>query len=707
MTGNSSRFSSCTCQPVAPGIWRLRWGSPDRFVPTATRVAEPAEDQLAGLPAVNHPPLEPDTLDCQCLADGCLLRIPMISAGEAIHGFGLEARAWNQTGLCKRLALSAEPMGNTGAGHAPVPWYLSSAGYGVWLNTYRICEFHINRLRELPDLGQAELPPPHVDVFIPGTRGIELFLFAGPGMREVVQRYNLFSGGGVLPPLWGLGLKYRLHAQATQQDILSMASQLRQAKLPCDVLGLEPGWQSHSYSCSLEWNHSAFPDPDGMVAKLRAEGFHVNLWEHAFLHPTSPLFEVLKNHAGTHAVWGGLVPDLADEKVRARYGDYHRDAFLRKGIDGFKADECDHQPAWEADPFNFPVFAQFPSGIGATQLQQAYGYLIQKSLLEAFQAEDCRTWSDVRASSSLAAPLPFNLYSDAYAEKEYLLQLLNASLCGLLWSPEVRCAESERELLDRLALAVFAPQTCLNLWFMPNPLWTQPHVEANQCNQLLPPARQQRLLNRIRRLINLRMNLVPYLYSAFANYCRTGLPPVRALLLDFPDDPHASEVTDAFLFGSSLLIAPFCEQQVERPVYLPKKCDWYDFYTGERWAGGQTLSWKWSARRHPVILVRDNSLLPLARPVQQIAPNTLFELTVHIYGDRPEPFELFEDDGTSYAYQEGKANQVILRWQEGKRIIDRRRDYTPNRYHVSRWVKSGETKGPLKQSKTRGKSHRT
>ncbi len=144
---------------------------------------------------------------------------------------------------------------------------------------------------------------------VPDSHGVDVYLFAGPTMREAVQRYNLFSGGGPLPPRWGLGFWYRCYGNFSQDEVLGLADELRREKIPCDVLGLEPGWQSHSYSCSFVWSDK-FPDPAGMISRLNESGYKVNLWEHAFTHPTSPLHSALLPYSGDYEVWDGLVPDF-------------------------------------------------------------------------------------------------------------------------------------------------------------------------------------------------------------------------------------------------------------------------------------------------------------------------------------------------------------------------------------------------------------
>lgn len=199
-------------------------------------------------------------------------------------------------------------------------------------------------------------------------------------MREAVQRYNLFSGGGCLPPMWGLSLKYRTYSRYDQQDVMEVANSIREMQIPCDMLGLEPGWQTRAYSCSLLWSDERFPEHQQMVDNLVAQHFRINLWEHAYIHPTSPLFEPLKDRAGDYLVWGGLVVDFADPEAFKSFADYHEEALVDHGIMGFKGDECDRQPIWDSTRFNYPYCSKFPSGIDGDQMTQLYGYLYQRSI---------------------------------------------------------------------------------------------------------------------------------------------------------------------------------------------------------------------------------------------------------------------------------------------------------------------------------------
>ena len=706
--GTTAGYVSPDITAIAPGIWKLRFGTPETFTPLQCRERQADMAGLATLPEAPAPPFDLSHVRGRITASRTVVYLPGAGAGDEIYGFGLDPACYRQKGLRKELTVAAAPVTQTGASHGPVPFYLSTLGYGVYVDTARVPVVEVARLAakssaEPPAAGETALKTSAAELYAPpqsqeqgevvfdlrgNGQGVEVFVFAGPQMRQAVQRYNLFAGGGCLPPLWGLGMKYRTWTQADQAMAMEHARSMRRHKIPADMFGLEPGWQTHAYSCSLAWDASRFPDPDGLVADLRQLGLRVNLWEHAYVHPSSPLFERLLTRSGDYLVWGGLVVDFADPEASRIFAAYHEDELVAKGIAGFKADECDRQPITDATPFNYPYCSVFPSGIDGEQMSQLYGYLYQRSLYSVFRRRNQRTWGDVRATTALAAPLPFCLYSDAYAFDEYLRQLLNASFAGLLWSPEVRDAGSLEEYLNRLAMSSFAPQLCLNPWFIPHPLWQQYNAAKNSRGELLPAAEQERVAARMRDIVQLRMQLLPYLYAGFRRYQSEGLPPVRSLLLEFPADTRLRDIDNQFLFGDHLLVAPFMGPGCEREVYLPRGTDWCDFRTGERHAGGSEVRVAAPAGDIPVF-VRTPCLLPLAAPLEHVADDAVFDITVRVYGQDPACFDLFEDDGVSFDYEQGRFNRVRLTWADGKGTATRTGTYPAARYNISGWERVG------------------
>lgn len=685
--------------PMLPGIWRLRFGTPEVLTPVHARRYQPAADALAKLPRVAESPIPSTSISGHSSRRGFQIRLPL-EPGEMVYGLGLQFQSFLQRGLKKKLRVNADAIADLGDSHAPVPFYVSTQGYGVLVDSARYvnvyCGNKVKRAAQ-PETGNgesasrvAQLPKflerfhmneaSEVLIEIPEAQGADVYVFGGPTMRAAVQRYNLFSGGGALPPRWGLGFWYRCYGQFDQAEVLALAEDLRNATIPCDVMGLEPGWQSHSYSCSFVWSDK-FPDPGSMLDKLNESKYHVNLWEHAFTHPTSPLYSPLLPNSGDYEVWGGIVPDFLDAQARRIFGDYHERQFVAHGVSGFKLDECDNSDY--TGNWSFPELSHFPSGADGEQMHCFFGLHYQDTIQAAFERRKVRTLGLVRSSHALAAPYPYVLYSDLYNHKQFIRAVVNAGFSGLLWCPEVRDAQNAEDLIRRLETAIFSPLAMVNAWYIKNPPWKQVDREANNSGKFAEG--WQELESACRRLIEVRMQMVPYLYSAFVRYHLEGVPAFRALVTDYPDDPQTWTIDDQYLAGDDLLVAPLVAGEYERDVYLPKG-DWFDFWTGGKMPGKGHVKISAPVEQIPVF-VRAGALLPLAQPTLHTEDADAFSLSVRVYGEGDRPCVLYEDDG-SFA---PTFTRVTLAWDATRQAGSMQRAgpvHEPS-YKIKGWEKIG------------------
>jgi len=658
---------------VHPGIWRLRLGTPEAITPAAVRESAVAVAALGRLPAVGAPPFAAAAIDCRESARGLTLTLPL-GADEGIFGFGLQLKSVLQNGKKKTVRINSDPIGDTGDSHAPVPLYLSTAGYGVLVDTCRYASFYVGshaepeRLADRANSKHAAAPGDldalyrrrtvgrRVVVDLPTARGVDLYLFGGPTLGQALQRYNLFSGGGCLPPLWGLGVWYRAYGGFSQDEVASLARTIRDGKMPCDVLGLEPGWHDRCYPNTFTWSPERYPRPDDLLAEMSRLGLRVNLWENAFVHPETPLARALAPHCADEPSTDGLAPDFLIPAAREAFAAHHDRELVARGISGFKLDECDNSDYTGA--WSFPEHSRFPSGADGEQMHSLLGVLYQRVIDSVFRARGRRHYSEVRSSHALAAPLPFVLYSDLYEHRDFVRGLVTASFGGLLWCPEVRDAQSVEDLVRRIQAVALSPQALVNAWYIRNPPWFQVRTEANNRGEAMP---EQELATRlVRAAFELRMRLLPVFYAAFARYRDEGVPPVRALALDFPDEPATWEIADQFLIGDALLAAPVFAGQASRTVYLPRG-HWRDFVTGAPIEGGRTIEAPAALETIP-LFVREGSILPLADPVECIRPETVLAITPTVYATDAAQGVLFDDDGESYAFERGEATRVALHW---------------------------------------------
>ncbi|SBW03654.1 TIM-barrel domain-containing protein [uncultured Dysgonomonas sp.] len=686
-------------ETVAKGVIKLTCGIPEKYTPYSLLDVKPLYENIEKLDE-GHIPFSLEDINIIVNKRGCQIEIPLFK-DEQLYGFGMQTNSFGQRGLKKKPIVNDHPQNSLGASHAPQTFYVSDRGYGILVNTTRYTTFLCGtnskqKAIKVPsskptgevftseqELYKNEKSGDFVYIDIPNTQGVEIFVFSGTNLLNVVQRYNLFSGGGAMPPLWGLGFKYRTKTDFTQEKVLRALDYLREKQIPCDVFGLEPGWQTASYSCSYVWNEDRFPDHKAMISELESKHIRLNLWEHAYVHPTSPIWEQLKPYSGDFMVWGGLVPDFTLAETKRIFKDYHK-TLIAEGVSGFKLDECDNSNVYNGSAnWGFPDMTLFPSGMDGEQMHQIFGSLYAKTLNDIYVEQNTRTYQDYRASGVFMSSIPAVLYSDIYGHKDYVQMMCTSAFGGLLWSPEVRRSDSDYDFFHRFQTALLSPIAVNDNWFLENPPWLQYDKEKNNNNEFLPNAREME--DNVRKLVNIRMQLIPYLYDAFANYYQKGIPPFRPLVMDFPTDKKAAIIDHQYMMGAAILVTPLFEKSHSRKVYFPSGCNWYNFNTNEKYEGGKEYDIIATFSQMP-IFVKEGAILPLSKVIQYVADNTVFEITPIVYGQNANPATLFEDDGLTYNYKKNEFNTITLSLENGKRKMDKEGTYKKSRYKIQDWI---------------------
>ena len=505
---------------------------------------------------------------------GCLVEFPLEN-DEEVYGFGLQLKGFNHKGHRLCLKTNSDPVANTGDSHAPVPFFVTTKGYGMYFDTARYVEAYCGYTRKTmrKSNGRTKIGLNTDEIYavreqnetgamlveIPSAKGIDIYFFEGENILDVVSQYNMFSGGGCDVPEWGLGVLYRTYAEYNQEKIIELADFFRENDYEVGIIGLEPGWQSNSYSCSYVWDKERFPNPDKLIKQLKAKDYHINLWEHAFTDASAPFYNEIMPYSGEFEVWKGVVPDFATKQARNIFASYHKKYLVECGIDGFKLDECDSSDY--VSHWSFPNCAEFPSGMDGEQYHQMFGLLYMQTILEALGNN--KTLSEVRSAGALSASYPFVLYSDLYDHRDFIRGVVNSGFSGILWTPELRDAKSKDEFLRRLQTTVFSVQCVVNAWYCPEVPWKE-----FDCDE------------EVKELFKLRKSLIPRLKKAFEDYKKTGKPPVRALVADYTNDRETYLLDDEYIFCDDLIVAPIMVGENERRVYLPDG-KWVNYFTGE------------------------------------------------------------------------------------------------------------------------------
>lgn len=680
-------------------VWSYTFGAPETLTPTKIFKDKIDKIREADLPIVLDSPITMEMMNFTITTRGCLLELPFEDQ-EQFYGLGLQLKSFNQNYKKKTLRVNSDPVADTGDSHAPVPFYVSTKGYGVFIDTARYASFyfgtHFKQETEgiqstseindnkstiadnVEDLYSARKTKTKKTVVIetPSAKGITVYIFGGPTLLDAVCRYNIFSGGGVTPPMWGLGIWYRTYVYSDKKAVLKQITDFRNENVPCDVFGFEPGWQTHAYSCSYIWDENKFPNKDEMIDEINSQGFHINLWEHLFIHQTSPIYEVMKNLSSDYKVWDGLIPDFSIKEAVGIFAQYHKKEFIDKGISGFKFDECDNSD-FISSPWSYPEHASFPSGMDGEQMHSLMGLLYQEMIMPVFAEKNQRTYGGVRSTHAFSSDMPFVLYSDLYDHKDFVRGLVNSGFSGLLWTPEVRQCNSVEELIRRIQSVIFSPMALINAWMIPNPPWKQFDETLNKEGVFLSNYKEVEAI--CRDLFQLRMSLIPYLYSSFFEYETKGIPPFRALIMDYPDDSNTYVIDDQFMIGNDILFAAMFEGETSRNVYLPKG-NWFDYFTKEKYAGN--LSHKIDCPLENMLLfVKENSLIPIAKNLDYIPKDKPINVRFEKYGKGIARTILIEDDGESFDYKSGKYNTITVTNNENNNVsFDKSGNYEKTRY---------------------------
>lgn len=646
------------------GVWKITVGRPEKvnllseldITPNWKAIEEIGEASLA---------INPKEVKAEVIDGKTYIRFPL-DKDEKIFGLGLNFKTVEQRGRVMRLHVDHYGGSDNGRTHAPVPFFVSSKGYGALINSARYIDVWVgtgvHRDSKNPPVARdrntdpAWSASPYSDnlEFLVPAEGVEVVVFSGKTMLDVVRRYNLYNGGGCLPPKWGLGFWHRVPSLFTDKQIEQEVQEFKDKGFPLSVIGLEPGWMTSAYPCTYEWDTVRFANPYAFVKHMKENNIQTNVWMNPYVSPEGELYDKIQPYTGSHTVWCGIVPDYTLPQAQEILVNHFKKHQLDVGVSGYKMDENDGYDFWL-----WPDVATFPSKIAGEQMRQIYGAVMQKVTTQMYKDENKRTYGLVRAANAGTTSFPYVLYNDYYNHRDFITALVNSSFVGVLWTPEVRASQSSEEWLRRMQTVCFSPLAMLNAWADGTKPWSFPDV-AQQVNQIAM----------------LRMQLIPYLYTAFADYAFKGIPPVRAMNLeegytyneklsqvafDATDNPYAlaikKEVKDQFMVGKSLLIAPLFAGEKERKVILPAG-KWYDFYTGEFVGEGEVITVCPGLDKIPVF-VKDGGIIPMFPPLRQI-DNKKYPLEVRHYGGKSGTYELYDDDGETFDYQKGECTWIQL-----------------------------------------------
>ena len=512
----------------------------------------------------------------------------LLSPGERIYGCGESFTSLNKVGQKVHLSVT-DPQGpETDGQYKPVPFYFSNRGYGIFMHTSApvTCDFGASYI------GAQRL--------FMADEQMDFFVFFGEP-KDILNEYTDITGKSPMLPLWSFGTWMSRITYFSQDEGLDIAKKLRQHKIPSDVIHFDTGWFGTDWQCDYEFAKDRFKDPVGMLKQLANDGFHTCLWQLPYFTPKNRFFpEIIQK--GLHVVnaTGGMpVEDaILDFSNPETVGWYQSkiEGLMRQGVSTIK---CDFG---EAAPYN----GFYHSGKGGLYEHNLYPLRYNKALWEVVEKNHPGE-GIIWARSAWAGSQRYALHwgGDAATNNIGMLGDLRGGLSfGLsgfsFWSH------------DMGGFVTASPEDIYRRWLPFG--FLSSHTRAHGAPPTEPWLISESFTKAFRECAEMKYKLMPYVYAQAKDCSERGLPMVRALLVEFPQDKGAWLVEDEYMFGSQMLVAPLMESGNSRDVYLPKG-RWIDYQTGRVYDGGyQTIE---AGRIPAIILVRDGSLIPHAPLAQR------------------------------------------------------------------------------------------
>lgn len=603
------------------------------------------------------------------------------SAGEAIYGLGQhEEGILNYRGHSQLLYQHNLKVA--------MPILVSTQGYAFFFDSYSLANFH-------DDMYGSYFWSEVEDE-------LDFYFIYGPEFDEIVAHLRALTGKPTLLPKWAYGYVQSKERYKTQDELVAVVKEYRARQIPLDCIVLDwlswPGglWGQKSF------DSERFPQPAQMMADLHGLNAHLLISVWPKLRNEGP--NHLEMRAAGFLLGDDTTYDAFNPQARAMYWKQANEGLFQHGIDGWWCDSTEpFEPDWsgavKAEPFerlqiNLAVFKKYldPEKINAYSLLHSQGmYEGQRAVTGAKRVVNLTrsgypgqhrygtiTWSgDVTARwetlrNQIPAGLNFTLSGSPRWTFDIGAFFVKHTGAHWFWDGAFQQGVEDpgyRELYIRwFQLGAFLPMFRSHGTDTPREVW-----------QFGAPG--EAAYETLVRFIQLRYRLLPYIYALAGWETHRDYTTLRALAFDFRSDPQVYNISDQFMFGPALMVCPVTEpmeygpdstplegKSRQRRVYLPAGCDWYDFWTGRRYAGGQTLLAAAPLDILP-LFVRAGSLLPLGPVIQHAQEKPGAPIELRIYPGRDGAFNLYEDEGDSYAYESGEFAWTSLAWEDATQTL--------------------------------------
>ena len=536
-----------------------------------------------------------------------------LGVGECVYGLGERFTSfvkngqvidmWNQDG-----GTSSEQS------YKNIPFYLTNRGYGIFVDHPEQVSFEV-----------ASEKVERVQFSVPGE-ALEYFVIYGPTPKEILERYTALTGRPALPPAWsfGLWLSTSFTTDYDEKTVTTFIDKMARRDIPLHVFHFDCFWMKEFNWCDLQWDSRFFPDPAGMLARLKTRGLHICLWINPYIAQRSRLFDeavensyLLRKPNGD--VWqtdmwqaGMGIVDFTNPEACEWFAEKLR-ALLQMGVDTFKTDFGER----------IPTDVVYHDGSDPIKMHNYYAYLYNKTVFELLREErgDGDALVFARSATAGGQQFPVHWGGDCTATFESMAESLRGGLSlGLsgfgFWSHDIGGFEQT------------ASANVYKRWAAFGLLSSHSRLHGSSSYRV-PWNYDEEAVGVLSKFTKLKCSLMPYLYRAAIHAHEKGIPMMRAMMLEFPDDPTCSYLDLQYMLGDSLLVAPVFSHDGSISYYVPDG-HWTNLLNGSVIAGS-----RWVREMHDFmslpLLVRPNTVIPIGHRTDRPDYDYSNDVTLQVY----------------------------------------------------------------------------
>ena len=516
-----------------------------------------------------------------------------LGVGELVYGMGERFAALVRNG--QSVDIWNEDGGtSTDQSYKNIPFYLSNKDYGVFVNHPEKVSFEV-----------ATEAVTKVEFSVPGER-LDYFFINGKDMKEVLSHYTALTGKPALPPAWtfGLWLSTSFTTNYDEKTVMSFIDGMLDRGIPMKVFHFDCFWMKEFNWSDFTWDSRVFPDPEGMLSRIKAKGLKVCVWINPYIAQNSTMFDegmekgyFLKRPNGDVWQWdmwqpGMAIVDFTNPAACKWYQDKLA-ALIDMGVDCFKTDFGER----------IPVDCVYHNGMNPEKMHNYYTYLYNKTVFDLLEEKKGRGQAVLFARSATVGGQKFPVHwgGDCWSDYESMEESLRGGLSLMMsgfgfWSHDIGGFEST------------STADVYKRWCAFGLLSSHSRLHGSTSYRV-PWAYDDEAVDVVRFFTRLKARLMPYLWKTAIQAHEEGIPSMRAMIIEFENDKNVRYLDKQYMLGDSLLVAPIFNEESIGEYYLPKtEGRWTNFFTGELEEGGNWYSRPYGYEDIP-LMVRPNSIV--------------------------------------------------------------------------------------------------